>query len=410
MRIAIVLITIILFQISAIGQSKRQYLKENRYDLNQEILFPQTDFKLIGFGALHGSAKTERAEIRLLKSIMTNNDLSVYVMETDYSIGYFFNTFLKNGDTILLKDLINHYGIRVPQEKSIETYNKWIELYKLKKGQSTNKKLRVYGIDPIVSYKYTFKHIVELLKEAKGIGSIIEIKNQVELDTTDFSPYYDSYSKSILKKFVNELTTKDIDLENPELNHIITNLKLSFDKYDREKIIFENYLWVSNYHRFRQQKQFIKYGFFHIEKEREYQNYPSFFTRLIEQDIHKRSNIITIIGYLTDSKVLWDLKYDENGNYIGYTTEGGYGISDYWKEYFRGIKNLKKAKLSDLTLYRLNKPDSPYNKPKPDLIEIKMLFSKSNKAGVKEKSTTRFIDYALLISDSKANKPLEELK
>ena len=33
------------------------------------------------------------------------------------------------------------------------------------------------------------------------------------------------------------------------------------------------------------------------------------------------SEIVSIAGFLTKSRVLWDLKYDENKKYIGYTTE-----------------------------------------------------------------------------------------
>lgn len=96
-------------------------------------------------------------------------------------------------------------------------------------------------------------------------------------------------------------------------------------------------------------------------------------------------------------------------NYVGYTTEGGYGIGDYWKEYFKGIKHLKNNKLSNLTLFQLNKEDSPYKNKQTDLMEIKLFLKRSNKKALKGKTTTDFFDYALLISHSAANKPIEEL-
>ena len=107
--------------------------------------------------------------------------------------------------------------------------------------------------------------------------------------------------------------------------------------------------------------------------------------------------------------MLWDLKYDEKKKYIGYTTEGGYGIGDYWKEYFKGINKLKNNRLSNLTLYRLNNENSPYKKNQTDLMEIKLFLKKSNKNDLKGKTTTDYFDYAILISNSKANKPIEEL-
>ena len=114
------------------------------------------------------------------------------------------------------------------------------------------------------------------------------------------------------------------------------------------------------------------------------------------------------MGYLTKSKVLWNKIYDKQGNYKTYTIEKGYGIGDYLKEYFKGIGKLKKMKLSDITLFKLNTENSPYHKG-TDLMEVKQLFKKSNKTELKGKNTTDFIDFAVLISHSENQIPLEEI-
>src|SRR5690606_7574837 len=192
-------------------------------------------------------------------------------------------------------------------------------------------------------------------------------------------------------------------------DHIINNINHNFDdRREREKIVFENYMFLHKKLNLSDKKQFVKYGYFHIQKERE-GNYPSFFTRLIENNVFERNKVITIMGYLTNSKVIWDKKYDKNGNYKGYTTKAGFGISDYWKEYFKGIKNLKKTKLSDLTMFKLNQDGSPYSIG-TDLVEIKMFLKDYNKTKLKGKNTLQFIDYAILISDSIEQVPIEEMK
>ena len=151
-------------------------------------------------------------------------------------------------------------------------------------------------------------------------------------------------------------------------------------------------------------------GFSHLEKSREgNKGYPYFFTRLIENKVYARDKVLSIIGYFTDSKVVWDELYDDNGNYLDFTTEGGMGIGDYEKEYFRGIKKLKDTKISDITLFRLNKKNSPYLEPEPDLIEIIMKDEKSNGEFVRGMSTLKFLDYAILISNSKASTPIFEM-
>lgn len=410
--------TLVLFIISiqlAFSQSKTEYLKNNRFDLlNSNFEFPKSNFKIIGFGAYHGSRETENAENILLEKLLQNKKIKYYLPETDFGIAYYFNQYLKSGDTILLKDLVKHYGVRVPQEKTIETYNKWKNIKKINDNQLTKDKIEVVGIDLIVTYKYTSKLLIELFQIEKGkYESYDNLVTMVKIDTTDYSPNYNSYSKNILKNFMTDIENNKTYFQSVSKNknitdNLIENINLTFKKRDRERTIYDNYLFLNHMYDLKSNPQFLRMGFFHIEKDRENNN-PSFFTRLIENNIYKKEEIVSIAGFLTKSRVLWDLKYDENKKYIGYTTEGGYGIGDYWKEYFKGINKLKNNKLSNLTLYRLNNENSPYKKNQTDLMEIKLFLKKSNKNDLKGKTTTDYFDYAILISNSKANIPIEEL-
>jgi hypothetical protein len=401
------------------SQTKTEYLENNRFDLtSSEFDFPQKDFKIIGFGAYHGSARTELTEYALLKSLTKDGTIKYYLPETDFSIGHFFNQYLQTGDTLLLKELVNNYGARVPQEKSIETYQKWKEIKKLNDKLLEKDKLTVVGIDLLVTYQYASKHLMEIIDYKQNQSkSLQEIVNMIELDTTDFSPNYDSYSKNILRNFVEDYEKNPMEFEKSINNkfifeHLIQNLKHTFEDFDnsskREEIIYDNYIHLSDLYNFKQKPQFVRFGFFHLEKQREGNN-ASFFTRLIENNIYQREKIISVIGYLTDSRVLWDIVYDDDKKYKTYTTEGGYGIGDYDKEYFLGIDNLKKTKISDITLFRLNRKKTPYSDGIPDLMEIVMENDKSNGEQVKGKSTTEFLDYAVLISNSKASIPIQEM-
>lgn len=414
MKINILVIFIALVQ-ATFAQSKNTYLKNSRFDLlSSNFEFPQNDFKIIGFGAYHGSQETENAENMLLEKLIQNKKIKYYLPETDFGIAYYFNQYLKTGDTIELKDLVKHYGVRVPQERTVETYNKWKKIKKINDTQNPNEKIEVVGIDLIVTYKYTSKLLVELFQNAQGnYESFDKIVEMLIIDTTDYSPDYDSYSKSILTTFLadyenNKSYFQFISKSKQITNHLIENIYLTFKKRTREKTIFDNYLLMCQWYDFNANPQFVRMGLFHIEKDRENNN-PSFFTRLIENNIYKKEDVISIAGFLTKSTVLWDVKYDAEMNYIGYTTEGGYGIGDYWKEYFKGIKHLKNNKLSNLTLFQLYKEDSPYKNKQTDLIEIKLFLKRSNKKALKGKTTSDFFDYALLISHSAANKPIEEL-
>jgi len=85
----IFLFVITTFQIQA--QSKQDYLKRHRYDLRDaSFSFPETDFKIIGFGAYHGSVKTEEASLNLLKALTKEGKIKYYFPETDYSTAHYY--------------------------------------------------------------------------------------------------------------------------------------------------------------------------------------------------------------------------------------------------------------------------------------------------------------------------------
>ncbi|MEQ8415922.1 MAG: hypothetical protein RIB71_15695 [Imperialibacter sp.] len=408
----------LLFSLQLSAQSKKDCLKENRFDLmTNEVNFPQTDFKIVGFGAYHGSAKTETAEIALLQSLTNTGTISYYLPETDFAIAHYFNSYLTSGDTVLPKDLVNHYGVRVPQDKTVETYNKWKALKQLNDQLPAENKLTVVGIDLIVTYKYTCQLLLEIIdRQTVESPTLDRVADMLAADTTDYSPYYDSDSKAVMRELVAAYETAPDSfskgINDPFIfKHLISNLKVTFEVFSskREETIYNNYVGLSELFDFKNKPQFLRFGFFHLEKEREDGN-ASFFTMLIENGIYPREQVIAVIGYLTKSRVLWDVVYDDNNQYKSHTTEGGFGIGDYKKEYFLGIANLKKTKVSDITLFRLNNTNTPYADGEPDLIEVVMKDEPSNGEAVKGKSTTDFVDYAVLISNSKASRPIEEMR
>lgn len=417
------LITPLLFLVlQSCTQTKTEYLKDNRFDLaSTRFAFPQNNFNIIGFGAYHGSSKTEDVEIALLKSLTKNKSVKYYLPETDFSIAHYFNEYLKNGDTLLLKDLVTIYGIRVPQERTIEVYKKWKALKKMNDLLPAKDKLQVVGIDKQVNYKYVSKHILSLIKASENERKPVQhIREMVKTDTTAYEINDTGYAYKILNSLVTDYDKNKVDYQkhinnNPEFAHIIRNLKISFDfsdKYkDREKMMYDNYISLDSIYHFNRNPQYLRMGFSHLEKSREGQaGKPHFFALLIENKVYEKDKVISIFGYLTESKVVWDELYDEKGNYTGYTAEAGFGIGDYEKEYFRGIENLKATKISDQTLFRLNKKRSPFHVKEPDLIEVIMQDEKSNGEAVSGMSTLEFLDYAVLISNSKESIPIYEMK
>lgn len=408
------------------AQTKIKYLSKNKFDLySPDFHFPQRDFKIIGFGATHGSSKTEEAEIILLKSVIQNCKIKYYIPETDFSTAHFFNEYLTSGDTILLKDLVYHYGYIPSQERSIETYNKWKQLKLINDKLREQDKIQIIGLDVIASYKYTVKHLLELMNiqhiNLKSAGLLTEI---IKTDTVDYLSYHKSYLKSVLQGFVSEyeLNKSQIDplISNHFLfSHILNSVKMTLDinsagrfwNQDRDKIFFDNYMNLFNYFQMNSNPQFCRYGFGHLPKSRMYPQSASFLAQLIENKIYSKNEVIAVIGFLKNSEVL-NVNYSKNGSYLNYTATADSLDWDGKFVHFKAIENLVQNRLSDLTLYRLNEPDSPYSADKVDFIQM-LSSSKPPEPDDKNfigKVSTDFLDYALLISNSASNIPIEELK
>ncbi len=419
-------ISICVFQIG-FTKSKQEYLSKNRYDLfSTDFIFPDNEFKIIGFGAWHGSSKTEDAEIILLKSLIKNSQIKYYIPETDFSIAHFFNEYLTTGDTVLLKDLVYHYGYIPASERSIQTYNKWKQIKQVNDGLKTKDKIQILGLDVIASYKYTVKHLLELIDKdhhAK-ITSLDLLISIVKVDTTGFISYPDSNLKNTLRNFIYEYENNKIRIDplinnHFIFNHLLNSIKMSLDinsvgdfwSQNRDKVLFENYKNLYKYYDLNKKPQFCRFGVGHLFKERTYPNYATFFTQLIENNVYPKNKIISVIGYLKDSEIL-NTNHDKSGNYLSYN-----GVTDSlnWDGnffHFKGIGNLITYKLSDLTLFKLNNSKSPFSNDNVDFIQ---LISPPNPPDPEDKNltgkvTTNFLDYALLISNSATNIPIQEIK
>ncbi|MHA3786567.1 TraB/GumN family protein [Flavobacterium hauense] len=400
--------SVLIHQYSHSQEYKQEYLQNNSSVLDESYVFPLKDAKIIGFGAYHGSSLTEIAELQLLQSVHKSQNISFYFPETDISLAHYFNEYLKTGNENLLKDLIEHYGTRIPQEKTIDVLEKWKVLKKINDKLPEKNKITVLGADPIVTYKYTYKHLLEIIKNHRQFPLINQLETTFLKDTTDYSPYYDSYSKTQLKSFVADYDKNSGKYlssvkEKELLEHIIRNIKTSFVSYNREKEIYSNYINLRKIYSIKNQLQFFRYGFFHLLKTKE-GKHETFFSMLIKNNIYHKESIVSVLGYLTESEVMVNTKFDDNDNFTSQVNEGGNAIGDAPDEYFKGIDNIKTKKLSDLTIFWINTPNSPYHQD-TDLIEV-IEIPQKRKIDYGNSTTTDFIDFAILISNSKASKSI----
>ncbi|AWH85248.1 hypothetical protein HYN59_09010 [Flavobacterium album] len=401
------LLFFLLHAVLLMAQDKKSYLVMHKNALDVSYIFPEEKALIIGFGAYHGSAKTEDAELLLLQSVLSRQDIDYYFAETDMSIAHYFNEYLTTGDEALLKDLIVHYGTRVPQERTINVLEKWKKIKAINDRLPQDKKITVLGSDIIVTYKYTYRHLLSLINDTAEWPLAQELQKTVATDTTDYSAKYKSFSKNQLKAFVN-----DFEINFPKYSRYITDRKM-FDyiisaiktrqltDFNREREMYTNYMKLRDMYNLKDKKQFFRLGFSHLMKHKEGNSTP-FFSMLIDNGILKKNEIITVMGYLTKSEVIWDEVFDKNGNFVNAKTEGDFGIGDAPYEYFKGIEALKTEAVTDLCIFRLNGKASPYSAPEcTDLIEV--IYDPPQKIDYENACTLDYIDYAVLIRNSPAS-------
>ncbi|MEZ4804458.1 MAG: hypothetical protein R2852_02945 [Bacteroidia bacterium] len=362
-----------------------------------------------GFGALHGSGKTEDVEVMLIQSLAEQHKLKYYFPETDYSTAAYFQKYIETGNEDLLYSLVKAYAERVPQEGSVEVYEKWKKLRPI----FIKHQVQIIGVDKIANYQFSMLQMEDQLQTSTWVYKDI-LKNLLATSKS-FSAYYSDSLKHTLKQLVESYEmNQDVILKEVKdsqvFKHIIKNIKYTFAWNDRETILFDNYKALNQSLNFKNAYQFVRMGLFHIMKGRMNRK-ATFFAQLIESGMYTKAQVMTIQGYLSDSEVLWYTNYYPNGDYKNYSTKGDAGISDHIFEHFQGIKYLKKTALSDMTYFNLNADGSPYSEAKNlSLLNVKKRFGSANWHPDATKATTDYIDAAVLILQSEAGYPIETLR
>ena len=143
-------------------------------------------------------------------------------------------------------------------------------------------------------------------------------------------------------------------------------------------------------------------GVNHMMKMNYNNMYPGFLGMLINKNIYTASEIYSVLGILMDSEVLWKKEYNKNGNYSGYETksDGFYTGSEFFN-----TELLNKYAQSDITFFPLEQRQSPFA-----IDNFSILINKSVWPPLADKSTLDYIDGVILIKQSAANIPIEELE
>lgn len=380
---------------------KKAFLAERAQALAEaDIRFPDS-VCMWGFGAFHGSAKTEDAELLLLEKVLTERDSVWYFPETDFSTAHYFESYLHSGNDSLLRQLVTAYGMRVPQERTVEVYEKWRRLRTLVRGRN----FRVIGVDPICSPVFAMRYLLDSMPdeawcwrkqlmrlfEVPGAVTRLEYEELLQHVLADYAARPEYYAAHVR--------------DSISYGYVIRDLRHLNER--REPAIVRNYMQLDARFDFRSRAQVVRMGVGHILKEQQ-DGWHSFFNRLVALGVYRREEICTIQCFLTRSRVVWNEQWDQNGNYAGYTTKGAWGVADSWRERFKGIRRLKAY--GDMTYFDLRGQGSPYAQAGClDLVVCRRPFGCSE-CCPEGAATLDYLDAAVLIRDSRASRPIYELE
>ncbi|SEL65913.1 hypothetical protein SAMN05421740_1084 [Parapedobacter koreensis] len=101
------------------------------------------------FGENHGFAGNQLADEQLFLSLNKQYGIRYYLAEVDSATAGLLNRFLAapEQDTLLLKNFVNAYRTRIPQQASRELYDKWSRLHQFNQQLDDSLKISVLGID-----------------------------------------------------------------------------------------------------------------------------------------------------------------------------------------------------------------------------------------------------------------------
>jgi len=428
MKSIIFILTLLIYSQSLSSQAiEASYLQKNhqKVDLNTPSfhLFDEEFYQhdLFFFGFIHGSATPQILDYELLVHLYEKG-VRYYAPEIGYSYAYFLNHYLQTGDesylNYVLEDEIRYI---VPQDASIEWKEKWKKIYAFNKAKNEEDKIKIIGTDHedlnltflahLAPNEQTGIILIDSLhffkKLPKHLDIIPLIGKKIYRPIIRANLYQDYYEDSFRKRFY-EAYTKDkktflkpFGINEKEVEMIMDVNEAIKDKY-RENAIFLNFKKLVFPLIEQGEKVYSNFGYTHVLQEK-IDGYPYIANR-VKEGFGDKIKLISILGIMANSEVM---------KYRTYKSKG-YRISKFWDgdsilERVKGIKMLKRiAKGNDVTLFKLNGKNSPFNKSLYFVNYTRnreSIFRKGRFETERGSSTTDYIQYLLFIQNSKSNRP-----
>lgn len=382
-------------------KNKQEFRKDNSsgfkiFDKN----FYNNSMFLIGEN--HGFVKSHEFELEFIKHLKAKTNFKYYLDESSYTDVIKINRYLDTGNEEILKDLINSYKGTFAWNK--QNFEKWKYIYTLNKILVPKDQIRFLGVDieqdPKNSLQYIRQIIKPVVKKLSKDDPLLALYN-----------FQDKYFK--LAPIVQNILTKKDSFKYKtlfksqyfNLFYVIENLNnlIICDNSDdwnkcRDEKIFNNFVTLYKKNNLKGKKFYGMWGKNHIYQEKS-EGVDWFASRLKNSDLGFKNKIASIGMFYIDGSLMLPIRYTSEETQKAkkdfYYIDSVINNSDEFNKIL-GISNLKKVtKRDSTTIFNLNNNDSPYQK------QLELINNPDYKSSV----TTDFIQYAVLIRDSKSTNP-----
>ena len=216
--------------LGSVDQNNTKYLTSNSSSSsNEEInekffkdIFDEEFYNSEVFllGENHGFADVQKIDLALLKHLHSKVGLRYYIAEMDSSLGNKLNTYIHDSteNEDILRDAVNQMKDKIPQQASIEYFQKWKEIRKFNITLPDSLKIRVVGIDK--KYDDNQSNISRDSAMVRNLNQYIKQNSLQDEKFYGLFGYFHVMQKPVGKNTVEPFASRLVSSENLRVNNV----------------------------------------------------------------------------------------------------------------------------------------------------------------------------------------------
>jgi len=378
------------------------------FELFDEAFYQNQIFLL---GESHGSAAPQELDFALLKHLNAKTGLRNYIAEIDPSQAYYFNTYLQTGDEQNLRVAFQPW-INSAQWGNTGFYNKIKRIRALNASLPDSAKIRFIGIDRLQDVTITSQYVRNLLQAAQykaGTFAPLDTLQLLLVTQPDSEKVLSTCARRLERELgrVPQAYRTALGPQYADVAHLVHNITYLYPRVRRDSVMALNLQAEYARKHLGQEKMYGLWGVYHVLQGPINKTMPlAALLKNADQPYHHK--VVSLPIFALESEVLMPTAALPTAirpatSYVAFDLANQDGPLVFVK----GLKDLAQASpTSNLTLFKLDAPNSPYRHSRL-MLDIKApLFGQNMSATKPNAVTTDYAQYAFLIRGSKALEPL----